>query len=257
MRLIRKSVKVFLPTKKSQVWISAVLYTLLVLVVMIIVLDVGIPIVNNLKDKAVLEDVRSTSQVLDTYIRTVASEGPGSQRIVPLNIKKGKIYASNDRLYWQVPLTTKVLEPRTRIDFGNLIFMAQESNSTVTAYESDDYCYYTLENGIIRAKLRVFGNKTKNNENCSISINTSDIIISVYSIREGKYLNANITIYLSNDPSTSIGSGYSELDTNGTFLSSAFITYYINSTNYNYDLKIGLESSSDFLIMKLEDYEKK
>ena len=243
--------------KNAQIWISSILYILIVIAVMVIVLEVGTPILNNLKDRAAFEDMKSNSQVIDSYIKTVASEGPGSQRIIPLDIKKGKLYVNNDKLIWELPVTSRVLEPRTRIDFGNLAFVGLSSNSTVSAYESEDNCYYIIENGILRVNLTVFGNKTKNNENCSTDINTSKIVNSVYSIKEGRYLNGKLNFFLSPDKSTQIGTGYSELDNSGDLLGSAFVIYHINSSNYDYTFEIGLESSTDFLVTKLDDFKKK
>ncbi len=243
--------------KKSQIWISSILYILIVISVMVIVLEVGVPIISNLKDRAAFEDVKSSSQVLDSYIRTVASEGPGSQRIIPLEVKRGRIYSNNDKLVWELPVTSKVLEPRTRIDFGNLAFIGLPSNLTVTAYESNDSCYYIIENGVLRVNLTVFGNKTKSKENCSTFVNTSRIINSIYSIKEGKYLIGGLSFFLSNDEDTKTGQGYSELDNSGDLLGSAFVTYYVNSSNYDYSFEIGLESSADFLVTRLDDFHKK
>ena len=44
--------------KKSQIWISAVLYVLLISVVIVIVLEGGTPIMNNLRDKSVFVQTR-------------------------------------------------------------------------------------------------------------------------------------------------------------------------------------------------------
>lgn len=237
--------------KKAQVWVSAVLYIIIILTAMVIILEVGIPVINSFRDRIALENARNSMITLESYISEVSSEGPGSQRVVPLNVKKGKIYTENNKLIWQLETESKIMEPRSRIDFGNLIFISIPSNSTVTAYESEDYCYYILENGIIRANITVFGNKEKNYENCSSEIDTSKLIKSVTSLVEGTTISDNIKISLLNDENTTTGKGYTQITSQGNYLAYSSIITYINTTQYYYSFEIKLESGADFLALKL------
>jgi len=241
---------------KSQVWVSAVLYIIIILTAMVIILEVGVPIINSFRDRIALENARNSMSSLESYISEVSSEGPGSQRVIPLNVKKGKIFAQDNKLIWQLETESKIMEPRSRIDFGNLVFIAMPSNSTVSAYESEDYCYYILDNGIIMANITVFGNKEKNYENCSTSINTSQIIKSLTSLVEGASISDNIKISLLNDEETTTGTGYTELKTEGTYLSYSSVLVYINTTQYYYSFEIKLESGADFLTLNLREIEK-
>ncbi|GEM_PF-1799838 len=241
---------------KAQVWISSVLYILVVISVMAVVLAVGIPVVNNLKDKAAFNNLKNNAQVLDSYIQSVVSEGPGSQRVLSLDIA-GRLFVQNNKLIWQIPLSSSVLSPRTSQSYGNLVFLSLPSNSTVTAYESPDYCYYIIDNGILRVNLTQFGNISKPNQNCSTYINTSKIINSIYSYVQNKYLPANFSISLSVDNSSAYGEGYSTLENSGNFLSSSYVLYYLNSSHYSYSFYIGLDSSSDFVAVKLNSFSHK
>ena len=238
----------------AQVWVSSVLYVLVVVSLIVIVLAAGVPIINHLKDKAAFNNLKNNAQTLDSYIQTVISEGPGSQRLVPIVIDNGKLYTKNNSLIWQIPVSSKVMQPNARITYGNVIFLSLPSNSVVSAYESPDHCYYILDNGVLRVNLTEFGNISKSAENCSTEINTSKIINSIYSIKEGKYLNANVTISLINDASSSVGQGYSYLQDSGNFLGSTEVIYYINSTDYDYSFSIGLQGSSDFLSIQLQSF---
>ncbi|MGB9748679.1 MAG: hypothetical protein ACP5OZ_03300 [Candidatus Woesearchaeota archaeon] len=256
MKRMRKKEKNKILGIKSQVWVSAVLYIIIILTAMVIILEVAVPVINSFRDRIALENARNSMSALEAYISEVSSEGPGSQRVVPLNVKKGKIFAQDNKLIWQLETESRIMEPRSRIDFGNLIFITVPSNSTVTAYESEDYCYYILENGIIRANITVFGDKEKNYENCSSGIDTSKIIKSITSLVEGTSLSDSIKISLLNDEATTTGIGYTELASEGTYLSYSSVTVYINTTNYYYSFDIKLESGADFLTLKLKEIRK-
>src|SRR3989338_2571061 len=95
--------------KKGDVWISAVLYMALGIIILVIVLSVGIPIVNKIRDKNIAINTKELMLDLDRNIRTVYSEGPGSRRPVKLQITKGtfSIDEAANTITWQ--FTTKVL----------------------------------------------------------------------------------------------------------------------------------------------------
>ena len=243
-------------SSKAQIWISAVLYVLIVVSAMVIVLEVGIPVITNLKDRIALDNARNSMSALQSYITEISSEGPGSQRVVTLNVKSGKVYARNNKLIWQIETSSKIMEPRSRIDFGNLIFTALAGNSSVTAQESDDYCYYILDNGIIRVNITEFGGQQKTYENCSTNINTNQLINSITFIDEGKTFDDQISLALLNDPSSYSGTGRTELLEEGSYLSSATVLAYVNSTNYYYVIEITLDSGADFLTISLRELQK-
>ena len=72
--------------KKGQIWISAVLYVLVIVALIIIVLEAGLPLLGRLKEKNSFNRVKDTLTALDSNIRQIAGEGQGSQRIVPVAV---------------------------------------------------------------------------------------------------------------------------------------------------------------------------
>ena len=73
--------------KLGEVWVSAVLYLALGLILITIVLAAGIPLINKIRDRNTVAQTKDILFVLDKNIRTVASEGTGSKRYVsPVNI---------------------------------------------------------------------------------------------------------------------------------------------------------------------------
>src|SRR3989344_1349204 len=69
--------------KKAQIWESSILYLLIISVVIAIVLEAGVPMMDNLRDKSVVMQIRDSFINLDQHIREISTAGPGSQRVVP------------------------------------------------------------------------------------------------------------------------------------------------------------------------------
>jgi len=82
--------------KKGDIWISAVLYFGLGIVIITILLAAGLPVINKLRDKNIVIQTKQVMHTIDQNIREVIKEGPGSQRIVTMNIKKGSFIVDQD-----------------------------------------------------------------------------------------------------------------------------------------------------------------
>ena len=66
--------------QKGDIWISAVLYMALGIIILVIVLSVAIPVVNKIRDKNIALNTKELMFDLDRNIRIVYSEGTGSRR---------------------------------------------------------------------------------------------------------------------------------------------------------------------------------
>ena len=73
--------------KKGDVWISAILYFGIGIVVITIILAAGLPVINRLRDKNVIIQTKQVMHTIDDNIREVIREGPGSQRVVTISAK--------------------------------------------------------------------------------------------------------------------------------------------------------------------------
>ena len=226
--------------KKSQIWISAVLYVLLISVVIVIVLEGGTPIMNNLRDKSVFVQTRDNFVNLDKHIQDVGSAGPGSQRIVPLEIKKGALSVENNQIKWEMDTKSAVMQPRTSIDLGNLRL---GSDSDVDAYETNST--FVLENFHIKAVFSKIGNESNYG-----TVNSTSILTSmVYKVNEGT--TAGDFDFLI-DNSLIDSDGYSKLLDEGFSLGSATVVFYLNmSGGAVHNLYFTLDSRSDYLKVRL------
>ena len=97
--------------KNGDIWISAVLYLGLGLLVITLILSAGMPLVDKLKDKNVISQTKTLLFAVDENIRAVTSEGPGSRRLLsPFDIGKGEIYVEPNRIRWQMKTPAKIME---------------------------------------------------------------------------------------------------------------------------------------------------
>ena len=111
------------PKKSGQVWISAVLFITLGIVVISLILAAAIPLVNKIKDKNTVIQTKEILLNLDDTVRTVINEGPGSQRqLSPLIIDEGKLIISNGpyKILWEMETEALLMEQDIEVVEGNI-----------------------------------------------------------------------------------------------------------------------------------------
>lgn len=133
--------------KKGDIWVSAVLYFGLGIVVITILLAAGLPVINKLRDKNVVIQTKQVMHSLDQNIREVIKEGPGSQRVVTVNIKKGAFVieeADDTEVVRWVYNNSKVLisEPGIDVPEGKLIIRT-DGASLEDTYNIQIYTNYS------------------------------------------------------------------------------------------------------------------
>ena len=127
--------------RKGQIWISAVLYMALGVIVLTIILAAGVPMIQKMKDKNVFAQTKSLFFTLDQNIKDVSTEGPGSKRYLsPFDVKAGSLDVDSEKdwVTWQLRTKAKLMEPS--YDFkenptgvpefreGSLFMYAQDTN---------------------------------------------------------------------------------------------------------------------------------
>lgn len=132
--------------KKGDVWISAILYFGIGIVVLTILLTAGLPVINKLRDKNVIIQSKELMHALDENIREVMKEGPGSQRIVTVNLKKGSLEINNNKVKWtydrsKIPIS----EPNPIGTPNNGGVVAEEGNLAVKTTQGSEKGIYIVE----------------------------------------------------------------------------------------------------------------
>lgn len=231
-------------SKKGAVWVSAVIYVLVGIIVLTVVIEAGIPFIKSLQERSNVNRARNTFSSLDQQIQDVAKEGQGSQRIVPLEVSEGSVKVEDGRLRWKIETNSKVLEPRTRIELGNLVIA-----SDVDVSAADFTNFHVLQNSRILVNFSRYGSKDNHT-----SINTSSLINYIRFEGTGSQTTGAFTFFINQNASSTTGTGYTELQDTGTGLASATLKAYVNSSVYDYDLLLTLDSKADFLRAQIENF---
>ncbi len=128
--------------KKGDIWISAVLYLGLGVLVLTLILSAGMPLVDKLKDKNVIAQTKGLFSVIDENIRAVTNEGPGSRRFLsPFEVRKGDLYIETGRIRWQMRTPVKIMESDIVTKEGALALAENETN-IVDEYMMNIYADY-------------------------------------------------------------------------------------------------------------------
>ncbi len=229
--------------RKSQIWISAVLYALIAVAILVIVLEAGIPIIKGIMEKSAFERSRDVMVGLDQQIEDIASEGQGSQRAVPIDINMGKIDIANQMLRWKLETESEVVAPKTTREMGNLII---SSDVDVAAFEYDDY--YLVENS------KIWVNFSKNGTETSWkAINASQLINAIKFKDNNVFVNGSFVFYINESESSNTGTGYTKLSPKGYNLAASTLTAHINSTTFEYDMEFRIDSKADFIKINLKN----
>ncbi|MEM4397302.1 MAG: hypothetical protein QW757_01600 [Candidatus Woesearchaeota archaeon] len=232
--------------KKSQIWVSVIIYTLVSVLALTIVLNTGMPIINELRERASFNKIKDNMLFLDNTINDISKQAEGSQQNVFFDVKEGEIYFKDDSLIWEIETSNNILKSKTSEKIGNLII----TNSNVQTIEYDSY--YIFKNRIKNDSFEVKINKINSKENPS-TINTSQIISYI------KYNDNQIQgfdFFVNKNETTSIGNGYIDFfpKGNNSYLSSAKAIAYVNTTLGYYEIEFSLKSNNDFFSVKLIDF---
>jgi hypothetical protein len=227
--------------KKGDIWISAVLYVMVAVAVIVIVLEAGIPALQGLRERNAFASIKESAIAIDKNILDIASEGQGSQRVIPVEVSDGEILFEDDLLRWKLETESKLIEPRTRQEQGNLVIATDVDVSC-----SESSAYHIMQNRYILANFTRYGSETN-----WTSIDTSAILNYI----EFKDSDARTTGVFSFSLNSSSGpvNGYTDLETVGIGLTTGSLRVHMNTSSLEYDLVFALESKADFLKVSIEN----
>lgn len=123
-------------TKKGQIWLSAVSYVLITIIIIVLLLNTGLPLLEKVRDKSIYSRTKEVFLDLNEQIKDVQAEGPGSQRVIPIEIPKGTLAVENNQIKWTMESKAKIIEPRTKILLGDLII---GDDSFITLEDTREY----------------------------------------------------------------------------------------------------------------------
>lgn len=118
--------------KRGQALIEAVIYILIGLALIAIVLTFAYPKIQEIQDKALLEQSLEMMQDMADTIKDVNQGGEGSQRIIEIGIKKGtiRINSVEDSLVFELESSYMYSEPGVKYPRGDLIVLTETVGET-------------------------------------------------------------------------------------------------------------------------------
>ena len=231
-------------SRKAQIWVSAILYILVITVIMVLVLNAGVPIIKDLQDKTVFTRSKNTFLALNQHINEISEEGVGSQRVVPVEIEKGYLELRDGALKWDLKTNAKILESGQQIELGNL-YISSNADVSSTSFPSN----YTLENTYLRATFF----RCEDRELCLLN-HTGMLMQLVFKDPDGTDVVAtNDFEFHFNSGASWEESGFSVLEDEGSSLGAARVLYYVNNTGADYYtvVEFTLESNRDFMQVRI------
>ncbi len=223
--------------------ISGVLFIAISMAAIIIVLNLANPRINNMKDSVAVDQATNTLSMIDRVIRDISSEGSGSTRIIPVQIKGGDIVVdgAGNTIYYDIETNADVISPRTKRRIGNIWY---SSNTNASVY--NDSTHYYLENEHLLVNVTKHGSKDN-----QVAMNPDYLIDSIYFKDRNQALTQNITIHI--DGTALAGTGYNYAENIGTDQARVKIVNFFNTATANYTIYITLESGEDFFHIHVSD----
>lgn len=117
-------------SKKAQVWVETVIYTLIAFALIGVALSIAKPKLESLQDKAILGQTMVLLNGIDNIIFDVVQKGEGNVRIIEINLNKGilKLDAINETLLFELEDSPEPYsEPGTSIKEGEIEILTEQT----------------------------------------------------------------------------------------------------------------------------------
>lgn len=121
--MIKRGEVIIFDSKKAQVWVETVIYTLIALVIIGAVVAFANPQIEKTRDNAIIEQSISTINSLDQIILSTAQGGPGNKRIVDMRIREGEMTfnSTRDKITFFLETRSQYSEPGEEVNIGNVV----------------------------------------------------------------------------------------------------------------------------------------
>ncbi|MFQ3275361.1 MAG: hypothetical protein ACI9LV_000861 [Candidatus Nanohaloarchaea archaeon] len=215
-----------------------------------VAITAGVPALENMQEAASVRQAQQFMQQLDQNVQTVVSEGEGSARTISGSFERGRMYFDDETetLIYELDTNADVISPQTTTREGNVI-LSSSANVQVNETTIDGTPCYLMENDHIRACIKNIGSST------SFENITTSELLTLYEFKDNdRELDANLSVELNSENTTSYGTGYTTAET-GEFIGTGEVKATIASEyGFTYDVFFRLPTGADFLQVDVQNY---
>lgn len=115
--------------KRGQIWISAVLYIALGIILITLILSAGLPLIDKMKDRNTISQTKTLMYSIDTNIKQVTKEGPGSKRYLTIAVDEGQLNIENNKITWIKETKFKLIEPDIEFEEGPINILLEKTET--------------------------------------------------------------------------------------------------------------------------------
>ena len=132
--------------KKGQVWIETVTYTLIAFVLIGLILAFVKPKIDELQDKALIDQSINVLKQIDFVINEVYQEGVGNKRMIEIGLKEGQITfnSTNDSISFFFEGKYMYSEPGLQYKEGSFDVLTSKLGSTYKVLIKKEYPNFNL-----------------------------------------------------------------------------------------------------------------
>ncbi len=114
--------------KQGQVWVETVIYTLIALTIIGLFLTFARPKVEEIQDKATIEQSINMLEDVNLIINSVVEGGPENKRIIDLGIKDGKLIidSQKDFIVFELEGKHEFTQPGKDVQVGSIIARTED-----------------------------------------------------------------------------------------------------------------------------------
>ncbi|MBU0894944.1 MAG: hypothetical protein KKF48_03520 [Nanoarchaeota archaeon] len=142
---------------RGQIWVETVIYTLIALVMIGLVLSFVKPKIDEMQDRAIIEQSITIMENIDTIILELDEGGLGNKRLVELGLRKGvlKIDSENDKIVFEMDSKDMYSQPGEDISYGTLVVHTEKigNSNKVTLTRTYNNTYNITFNSIDELKI--------------------------------------------------------------------------------------------------------
>jgi hypothetical protein len=130
-------------SRKGQIWVETVIYTLIAFTLIGLVLAFAKPKIEEIQDKGAIEQSIDVLEEIDQIIKNLG--GPGNQRVITLKIGNGalNIDGDNNQIFFELEGRYEYSEPGKNINIGDIEVLTEKKartyDITLTMDYEDDY----------------------------------------------------------------------------------------------------------------------